>query len=148
MTKEKETKVTKAADKLKVVEKTEKMQMTLSCALKPEELEKKGQELAETVSEIGVVEREKSASAKVFSGKLEELDNKLTDLSAIVKNRAEDRTVECHKIFDWKTYKVRVVRLDTGEQVNIRDMSDYERTMSRDLFEKVEPSEESSSAAD
>lgn len=66
-----------------------------------------------------------------FKSRLERCEAEQNRLSVLLNNGYELRDVECEVISDFKSGQISVVRLDTGEEVEVRPMTEEERQ--RDL---------------
>ena len=87
----------------------------------------KGQELAELENELRSLEDKKRETSKEFSGQLEAMRKKIADTAHEINTKQEFRDVEVETVRDEKELTIMVVRLDTGEIVSKRLMSNAER---------------------
>lgn len=87
------------------------------------ELVKHGSTANEFWVEIQRLEEEKKAAASAFKSKLKEAWLGFTKEQAIIHDRAEIREVMCVDEIDPGSLKVTVIRLDTGQVVDDRDLN-------------------------
>jgi ferritin-like protein len=121
----------KAEKKDDDVVKIYKFRQELAVGLTREEVEAKSQLMATRVAEIDVKKAEFSELAKNNRSRLAEMETDIRRLSNAVRDKAEIRGVSCERIFNYTTGRVRDVRVDTGDVLSERDMTDDERQ--RDL---------------
>ena len=67
---------------------------SLKCALTTEEITARGEEIAVHLGDRGEVEAERKASISAFRARLEEIDQRCSDLAAEIRDKAELRDVE------------------------------------------------------
>lgn len=91
-------------------------------------------ELAATAKEIGKLNRERQAmeaqakqAASQWKDRISGLDARISDLAEKADGGVEARVVDCEEMFDYRRGEVRVVRLDTNEQLETRPMTSDER---------------------
>ena len=99
----------------------------LPVPLTEEELKQRGKDLAKTHQDIGEIERHKKEINDDFKAKISALEASTSSLSRAISNGYEYREVECEWAFFWEKGEKHMVRLDTGETVEIRKISDFER---------------------
>lgn len=99
----------------------------LGCELTREEQLGKGSEMAELIKQHGEVETEAKSVADGFKRQIKDLDRKITDRAEEVRTGVERRLVPCTERGRWRDNLVDVVRLDTGEVVRSRPMTESER---------------------
>lgn len=86
-----------------------------------------GNELCEALAEYDKVEAEKKIATRGFNEKLGGINARIGTLSRKYHDGEELRDVECEQIKDIVAKTVRVIRLDTFEQVGeTRNLSDWE----------------------
>lgn len=66
---------------------------------------------------------EAKEDAKAAKAAIDELNDNVVELAAIVSTKEEHRSIECIESFDLKSKLAREVRTDTGEVVSSRPMS-------------------------
>jgi hypothetical protein len=100
--------------------------MVLSVKLGADALQKKGEQLAELVENIGSVEASRRETAAGFRARLKEMDKRLHELAVIVHQKLEDQEVEVETRIHLAHRAVQVVRLDTNEVVSTKEMTEEE----------------------
>lgn len=103
---------------------------TLPCALTDEEVLKFAGELANANKEVDNAIDEKKFLMQQANAKVKRAEAHRDEITAIVASRTEWREVTVHKVFDYENGKVTETRIDTGEVIRSRDMSDDERQAS------------------
>jgi hypothetical protein len=113
----------------------------LPVQLTEDEIKQRGKDLAKTHQDIVEVERHKKEINDDFKAKLSALVASACSLSRAISNGYEYREVECNWAYFWEKGEKHMVRIDTGEVVEIRKISEYERQdrMLIDSEEKDEP---------
>ena len=94
----------------------------LKCILTDEEVKKAAKELSACTDELKMLEEEKKSMSDNFKSKITACEAQQSLSSAFVRDEYEYRRVDCNKILDYKTKNVQVVRTDTGEVIEDRDM--------------------------
>lgn len=102
---------------------------SLPVPLTPEEFEAAAKDLAETDEEIETTEARKKLYNEGVKDKLGGLRSLKKELRTIVKNKAEDRDVDCKWFPDWIGRAMILRRLDTQEAVQTRTMTAEEGQM-------------------
>ena len=114
----------------------------LFVTLKGVELGAFSRRLAETVPQITNLQRDAKASASQWKARIETLEVEQSRISGIITEGREERPVDCEWIFECAGIdsatgerihhpeKKTLVRSDTSEQIEIRDISSEERQMS------------------
>lgn len=100
---------------------------SLPCRLTDDELMKAGSDLATVVEDITNEESRQTDQKTQMKAKLTELDARRSQLAIKVRRREEFREVEVEIDFDYQRGMITEIRTDTGEQLNIRRMTDSER---------------------
>jgi hypothetical protein len=100
---------------------------TLPVPLSVSELIERGAMLASEQQKRDGLEIDKKAHADEIKRKIDAASKEITRLSHIVHDKAEDRPVRCRETRDYVRGVVEVIRLDTGELVESRVMSEHER---------------------
>jgi len=110
-----------------------RFQKPLECVLTESEKIEYSQELADKcVKRAGLIEEKKAVSAG-FNFQIKELDEIIEQKSLAVHNGSEIRDIMCHMNLDRISGKAELIREDTGEVVEIRDLVESE--WQEDLFE-------------
>lgn len=107
----------------------------LPCRLTDAELLDRGNALATWRGVRNERDADRAAEAKRLRALVDEADEEIDRLAAIIRDRAEPRSVECRS--ELHGYEVVTVRLDTGEEVKRRAATDADRQA--ELFEAAEP---------
>lgn len=113
----------------------------LKCVLREDELKNYSMELARKQQDLAQADMDKKASAAAHKEKMERLASEINTVSRNVVNGYEFRSVECRWEYDWKEGVKRLYRLDTGELVDTKGISEYERQQHLELEDKEEPEE-------
>lgn len=98
----------------------------LPVQLTEEEIKVKGEELAKDIKEHRDLELEKKAAAADFSKRMKTSSDNLLKLAQIVESGKEDREVPIKKEFDTRKNLCRITRLDSGDLVEARPMTEDE----------------------
>lgn len=83
--------------------------------------------LSQRLQEKTEVEAEKATSMRAFGKRLNDLQGEITRLGTIVRTGEESRDVEVYEEKDFKERRVKTIRSDTHECVDVRDMFESER---------------------
>lgn len=110
-------------------------QRILQCRLTEDEQRERGQALALARGERNEREAHRSAEAKRLKALVDDADEEVDRLAAIVRSGQEPRPVEC--LDSLHGYEVVTVRLDTGEEVSRRAATDADRQMALPMEEPV-----------
>ena len=98
----------------------------LECVLTETEKQTYSVNLADScVKKAGLIEEKKAVSAG-FNEQIKSLDETIEQKSLAVHNGSEIRDVMCHYVFDRIRGKAELIREDTGEIVEIREMMESE----------------------
>jgi hypothetical protein len=110
--------------------------MMLPVALTHEEVFVRSQELSAAVSEgekksaeLETFVEQSKATKKRLETEVEVLSLRVRHLATVVRSAREDRPVEIRRDYDYVAGKVETVRLDTGEIVGTRGLTDEERQL-------------------
>jgi hypothetical protein len=117
---------------------------SLPCKLGQAELSEKSDEMARHQLEVNNIEAAKKSANSHFKAKLDEKAAQLTGLAQAIADRAEYRSVKCEWRFEQAGFdsdrnpvfhpeQKTLVRLDTGEAVEVRPITDAERQMKLNL---------------
>lgn len=101
--------------------------LELPCALTDAETLLRGNELARCQLELGKIEANKKANAADFKAQAEAIENRIARLARVVAEKEESRPVECRLEEDRNAATMKTVRVDTGEVVSSRPMTEAER---------------------
>lgn len=112
---------------------------TLPVQLTVPELIERGYMLAQQNDRRSDIEGDKKEANEDFKKQLEIVGTEIWRLKRIVLQKAEPRPVKCREIRDYRRAVVEVVRLDTGELVESRVMTEAERQ--REIGEITEAEE-------
>ena len=84
-------------------------------------------ELVGHLEEIDELEEAKKVKASQFKTSIDHKIARTKVLTKVIRAREEPRPVECTNVADLETLKLIVVRSDTGEIIEERDLKDDER---------------------
>ncbi len=105
----------------------------LPCVLSDAEIQARGEELAEAELARQRLVAEKKAAAEAFKGPIAEQVDLISKLSKEISEEVEMRDVEVSHRPDFENGVVDVVRMDTGEVVESRAMTDEDRQITMDV---------------
>jgi hypothetical protein len=100
---------------------------TLSVPLSVEDKAKKADEFASVQADIEKIEANKSAFASACKEKLDVLYAKHSEIGRQVRSGVEERRVDCEAVPHPSRPIVQIIRLDTGEVIDERPMTDEEK---------------------
>ncbi|MEZ4395054.1 MAG: hypothetical protein R3A48_28585 [Polyangiales bacterium] len=103
----------------------------LTCKLTNEERDARAHESTVLVKDYKAIEDRKSLTAKTLGAELKELRAKMEEASRAARDGHEEREVEVETRVNVMDYTIETWRLDTGELVRVRAMTDEERTRHR-----------------
>lgn len=89
-----------------------------------------GQKLAEKHREARAEEDDQKESKSAMKERLEGIENEISRLAGLIRERREYRNVEVHEMKDFTRGMVDTLRNDTGELVRTRPMTSEDRTVS------------------
>jgi len=118
----------------------------LPVKLTDDELLQKGEELADAHEELVEANGELKKNQDYLKNRIKGIQADISDLIRALKNKTEDREVDCEERPDYESGNMQTVRLDTGEVVYTRPLIDSEKQMQIDddaASETREPNEES-----
>lgn len=113
---------------------------SLPVQLTPEEVRIKGAEVAVLLGKRGSLVLAKKHATKVYADEIKEIDAKLDELAAVVRQGRENREVECREHLDFGERVARLKRLDTMEVISTRPLKNGE--LQGDFFKKQQPIKE------
>jgi phosphoribosylaminoimidazole (AIR) synthetase len=99
----------------------------LVCDLTPTEIREAGESMAEAVESGQRLEEELKQVKQEYKFKIDSSVAEINRLSNLIRARKERRTVDCEEVFNYDDGSVRVVRQDTMDTVEEREMNDNER---------------------
>lgn len=99
----------------------------LRVQLTDKEISERANRAAHAVAEIDQKEEEREAANKHAKAQIAEIEAELKKVSTEVRDRATYRAVRCERAFVYRTGNVTERRLDTGEVLHERPMTEYER---------------------
>ena len=99
----------------------------LPCNLTETEIQNFSEELAINITKIRDVEADAKNSAQQFKAEIDGLKARVIELSQMVTNKCEYRTVEIEITKNWKTGHVFEIRSDTGEIIKDYHMNKSEQ---------------------
>lgn len=100
---------------------------TLPCPLSDAEVAERAHTMAKLVAEEQAVEVQKKAAADEFKERLEHIGGNIRRLARQVRERSEDRAIEVDFQHDDVRFAVDTIRLDTGEIIGSRPMTEDEK---------------------
>jgi hypothetical protein len=106
-------------------------------ALKREEVEERADRVAHLVSQRDLREDEIKEDMKRQKSALATIDNEIRSLSTQVRDKTAYRDVPCERRYIYEQKTVKEIRLDTGETVFERAMTEAE--LQRELFDASKP---------
>lgn len=109
--------------------KKNKITRTLPCKLTDEEQRQRGIQLAEREIEYEQVLAEKKTSSDAYSATAKSLRTRITDLTAAVNDKQEDREIEVVWEFHYANKEKYLVRQDTMESIEKRTLTADELQM-------------------
>lgn len=121
----------------------------LQVTLHSDELIEKAKTLSQLQQDLQRVEAEKAEQMREFGESIKSLKGTIRKTAEIVANGAENRTVECVEEVNLAEKKARVIRLDSGEAIQVRVLGEDE--LQQDLWDGrviTEPTQDESDAAE
>jgi len=111
---------------------TKTVKQKLMCRLTEAELEEEGRKLTDLLQEKMELEVEKSSRNKYYTERIKGVDGRIEKQIPVVRDREIERDVECLVEYNMPEKGLkRITRLDTGEIVETREMTENE---CQDLF--------------
>lgn len=107
--------------------KTTKEKRSLRCQLTQEELLAAGEKLAELLDNLRRAESERESVVKQYKAKEAELAAQIESQQLLVRNKSEIRMVDCENVLDYTAVKCIVTRMDTGEIILDRKLTEDEK---------------------
>ena len=103
---------------------------SLSCPLSDEEFKLRATKLSQLIAERDRIESEKKMANDGFNSRLKAVDEEVSHLAEIVRDKAEFRAVPVDWVKDLKRGIVELVRLDTETVIDSRAMTPAEKQAS------------------
>lgn len=110
------------------------VEMKLRVPLTPAEVAARSSELADRVGALRELRRvheraeeDAKLAKKARAAAEDDAQGHIEDLSHDVRTKSEMRPVECEEIVDWNKRLVEISRVDTGEVVSTRSITDSDR---------------------
>lgn len=116
-------------------------------SLTDKELLEHGTKLAELHQELATIENELDTIKSQFKSKIAAVETNIGREVCLVRDRFEYRNVTCERVIDYAAELVTETRLDTGEIINKRDLTEGERQMEIDRVVDVDFAAQSGKAA-
>lgn len=101
--------------------------LDLPCELTEAERLLRGSELARAQRELGKIESRKKSAVADYKAQAEAIELRIALLARVVDEGVENRPVECRLDEDRNAATMKTVRVDTGEVVLSRPMTEAER---------------------
>lgn len=99
----------------------------LPCDLTPDEVRHRGEQLAEVESDLELLELDRKDAMDGFKTSKKESERRRDELVEQIRGRSESRDVRVKDQLDSNQQEMVTVRLDTGEEVRRRPLTDHER---------------------
>jgi hypothetical protein len=107
--------------------------LTLPLFVLPADQDRISQRMAELLEQINATEEKKKATVAAFTGELKTAAEQLHELGRAIRTGVEQREIVCELAYDFKKGEITTTRLDTGETVSVREMTDEERQLELDF---------------
>lgn len=105
----------------------EKVTKNLPCKLTEAELKEFGRKLAVKCEDIAAEESRQKDQKSEMKARLDGMESERSIFALVVRRQEEQRDVEVEELFDYEAGKVIQTRLDTGEEIRVRPMTNEER---------------------
>lgn len=99
----------------------------LAVKLRPDEVLQRGEVLATLLGRLEELSLEEKALKDTFKRRRETLETEVSDLSRVVRSKAEERAVLVETVGDFERGVAVSIRTDTGEVIRERDLTAAER---------------------
>jgi hypothetical protein len=106
---------------------------SMKVALTKDELIEQGEIVSEAQAEFTQAEMELNSMKAQFKGKMDAAECKGRVACGLIRDKFQYRPVKCRKVLDYDKGSMTLTRLDTGEMVEHRPMSEQERQMEIDF---------------
>lgn len=101
----------------------------LKCQLSQEELLQYGDELATALDNLRNLQEEKESVVKEFKAREAAFEATIGAKQLLVRNKYEHRQVDCHLVLNYTKQTATLIRLDTGDIIKERAMTQDEKQM-------------------
>ena len=118
--------------------KTTKEKRSLRCQLTQTELLAAGEKLADLLDTLRCTTGERENVTKQYKAKEAELEAQIETQQLLVRNKSEIRTVDCLNVLDYTDVKCIVTRLDTGEIIVDRKLTEDEKQSTMEFDDEKE----------
>jgi hypothetical protein len=105
----------------------------LKVDLTREELLQAGEGMAQAQKEVAVLESELDSVKKQYGAKVMEAEVRRDRAANLIRDKFEFRDVEIETRLDYTSGMVRVARVDTGEVIEARKMTEDEKQMEMEV---------------
>lgn len=119
-------------DETKIIKTTEFLRYHFT----EEEKKDLAQVMAQSVIKIGELEKEKKAATSQFASDINQETAKASSAAQRIESGFEMRTIDCEKHYIYGANVVRTIRLDSGEKVKERTMTNAE--LQQEMFKEDE----------
>lgn len=107
--------------------KTTKEKQYLKVELSQEEILQAADELATALDNLSQLDAEKESVTRELKAKAAALEAEVTTQQLLVRNKYERRNIDCENTLDYTTMESYTKRLDTGEEILRRPMTEDEK---------------------
>ena len=101
----------------------------LPCRLTRDELFERADRLSWQMEHRSELEHDHKAAKERMKGAMEDCDGSISNLSKVLRSRAEFRTIDCQILIDDEKGKAFYVRTDTGEVIAAREIWESEKQL-------------------
>lgn len=101
----------------------------LPCAVDDKGVNRLALLAAEIAGRLISLQIRKKAEAKLIASEIAEAEEALHNIHGSIRDRREIRNVDCEIVFDFKKGKATVYRMDSGEEVEVREITEEERQL-------------------
>ena len=105
----------------------------VKCLLTQEELLDYSKQLAKNQQDKYEAESHKKSVVADCNDKIARLDSEMHALSRKINSGYEYRMTKCQYVFDWERLTKTLIRIDTGEIVDIRPVTDEDKQQSLNM---------------
>lgn len=109
----------------------------LRCTLTQDEFNRAADELANALSRKTEAENEMQSYRDQHKSRMTGIDADISRLQPVVAQRAEWRKVKCEKILNFTLGTVEILRIDTGEIIEKRQMYEDEKQLQLSMEEEI-----------
>ncbi len=122
--------------------KTTKEKRSLRCQLTQPELLAAGEKLADLLDNLHCTVSERENVTKQYKAKEAELEAQIETQQLLVRNKSEIRTIDCVNVLDYTAVKCIVTRLDTGEVIVDRKLTEDEKQSTLEFDDEKKPQDD------